>query len=120
MPHVTNRREASESSRPNIRTGKYRFLSALSEKNFLFCKNLSGRASESANTGVVPSEISESGIMVLYRGILRFLIICFLSNLRSWRVTTRRCRTCAAPSVSGGAGEGGGRRPPGTPSYVAG
>src|SRR3990167_1352392 len=118
MPHVTNRREASDPSRPNVRLGKYRILSALSEKKFLFCKNLSGCASESANTGGVPSEMSESGIMVLYRGILRFLIICFLSNLRSWRVTTRRCRTCAAPSVSGGAGEGGGCRPPATPKYL--
>src|SRR3990167_9336122 len=93
MPHVTNRREASDPSRPNVRLGKYRILSALSEKKFLFCKNLSGCASESANTGGVPSEMSESGIMVLYRGILRFLIICFLSNLRSWRVTTTRSRT---------------------------
>ena len=80
MPHVMNRREASEFPRPNVRLGKYRILSALSE-NFLFCKNLSGRTSESAHTAVVPSEISESGIMVLYRGILRFLIIWFLSKL---------------------------------------
>src|SRR3990167_232 len=96
MPHVTNLREASESPRPNDRIGKYRFLSALSEKNFLFGKNLSGRASESAHTGGVPSEISESGIMVLSRGILRFLIICFLSNLRSWRVTTNHSPTPGA------------------------
>src|SRR3989338_955031 len=97
MPHVPNRREASESSRPNVRLGKYRILSALSEK-FLFCKNLFRRASESAYTGVVPSEISESGIMGLYRGIHRFLIICFLSNLcGGWRITTThsRCRSQA-------------------------
>src|SRR3989338_7882203 len=80
MPHVTNRREASECPRPNVRNGKYRFLSALSEMKFLFCENLSTRASESANTGVVPSEISESGIVVLYRGILIFFIISFYRN----------------------------------------
>src|SRR3989338_5627765 len=85
MPHVMNPPKASESSRPHFRLGgsgrKYRVLSALSEKFFL-CKNLSARASESAYSCVVPSEISESGIMVLYRGILMFLIICLLSNLR--------------------------------------
>ncbi len=101
MHHVTNLREASEFPRPNVRLGKYRILSALSEKNFLFGKPLSARASESAHTGVVPSEISESGIMVLYRGILRFLIICFLSNLRSCQLTTRASRTPPS-SVSGG------------------
>ena len=87
MPHVTNRREASESSRPNVRNGKYRILSALSEIKFLFCENLSTRASESANTGVVPSEISESGIKVLCRGILIFFIISFYRTCRSYRVT---------------------------------
>src|SRR3989338_3355622 len=100
MPHVSNRREATESSRPHVRLGKYRILSALSEKNFLFCKNLSGRASESAYSCVAPSEISESGIMGLYRGILLFLIICFLSNLRSCPITTKRSRTRVHP-VSG-------------------
>ena len=95
MPHVTNPREASEFSRPNVRLGKYRILSALSETNFLFCKNLSGRASESANTGSVPSEISESGIMVLYRGILLFLIISFYPTCGSCHITTRRSRTLA-------------------------
>src|SRR3989338_6032385 len=80
MPHVTNPREASEFSRPNVRLGKYRILSALSENNFLLRKHLSARASESACTGVVPSEMSESGIMVLYRGVLMFSIISFYRN----------------------------------------
>src|SRR3990167_4903725 len=134
MPHVLNRREASESPRPNVRLGKYRFLSALSEIKFLFCENLSTRASESANTGVVPSEISESGIVVLYRGILMFFIISFYRNCNvfifrnsmpiletsrggSCHITTKRSRTrdprCQV------AGEGGECRPPGTLSYTS-
>src|SRR3990167_6155610 len=81
MSHVMDRREASESSRPYVRLGKYRNLSALSGNNFLFGINLFARASESAHTGIVPSEISESArrmiIGVLYRGILMFINISF-------------------------------------------
>src|SRR3989338_5163242 len=83
MSHVMDRREASEFSRPNVRLRQYRILSALSEIKCLFRENLSARASESANTVVVTPEISESGILGLYRGILMFFIISFYRTCRS-------------------------------------
>jgi len=66
-----------------------------SVKNFLFCNNVSAHASESAWTGDVPSEISESArgmvIGVLYRCILMFFIISFCRKKHSRMPGANEC-----------------------------